>query len=86
MMLIGMIGTALSTVTSSFLFSMGQLFHSDRERYRRLFECYEMYYMALVFSLYSIAHIFLLPFIKLYVRGVTDINYLDPNLPFLFII
>ena len=84
-LLIGMISTALSTVTSSFLFSLGQMFHSDRARYKRLFECYELYYMALVFSLYAIAHIFLLPFLKLYTQGVTDVNYLDPNLPFLFI-
>ena len=84
-LLVSMIGTALSTVTSSFLFSLGQTFHSDRARYRKLFECYEMYYMALVFSLYSIAHIFLLPFLALYTEGVTDVNYLDPNLPFLFI-
>lgn len=84
-LLISMIGTALSTITSSFLFSLGQIFHSDRARYRKLFECYEMYYMALVFSLYAIAHIFLLPFLKLYTQGVTDINYLDPKLPLLFI-
>lgn len=84
-LLIGMIGTALSTVTSSVQFSMGQTFHLDKVRYRKLFECYETYYMALVFGLYSITYVFLLPFLKLYTQGVTDVEYLDPKLPFLFI-
>ena len=84
-LLIGMVSTALSTVTSSFLFALGQIFHTDKGRYRKLFECYEMYYMALVFSLYAVAQLFLLPFMKLYTSGVTDIDYLDPQLPFLFI-
>lgn len=84
-MLISMIVTVLSTITSSFLFSLGQTYHSDRKRYGKLFECYELYYMALVFSLYAITYIFLLPFIRLYTQGVTDINYLDPNLPVLFV-
>lgn len=84
-MLISMIVMVLSTVTSSFLFSLGQMYHSDRKHYGKLFECYELYYMALVFSLYAITYIFLLPFIRLYTQGVTDVNYLDPNLPILFV-
>ena len=41
--------------------------------------------MALVSSLYCIAGIFILPFLKLYTAGVQDINYIDPILPYLFI-
>lgn len=85
-MLIGMVGTALSTVTSSFIFSLGQTYHSDRVCYRKMFECYELYYMALVFSLYAITYIFLLPFIRLYTQDVYDINYLDMYLPVLFVL
>ncbi|MBQ8622054.1 MAG: sugar isomerase [Oscillospiraceae bacterium] len=84
-MLIGMIGTALSTVTSSFIFSLGQTYHCDRLRFRKMFECYEVYYLALVFSLYAVTNVFLLPFIQVYTEGVSDANYLDPLLPILFI-
>ncbi len=84
-MLFGMISTALSTVSSSFIFSLGQMFHADRKRFMKYYDVYEIYYMTLVFSLYSIANFFILPFIKLYTAGVTDINYLDVKLPLLFI-
>lgn len=84
-MLFGMISTALSTVSSSFIFSLGQMFHADRKRFMKYYDVYETYYMTLVFSLYSIANFFILPFIKLYTAGVTDINYLDVKLPLLFI-
>ena len=84
-MLFGMISTALSTVSSSFIFSLGQMFHTDRKRFMRYYDVYETYYMTLVFALYSIANFFILPFIKLYTAGVTDVNYLDADLPLLFI-
>lgn len=84
-MLFGMISTALSTVSSSFIFSLGQMFHVDRDRFMKYYDVYETYYMTLVFSLYSIANFFILPFIKLYTSGVTDVNYLDAKLPLLFI-
>lgn len=84
-MLFGMISTALSTVSSSFIFSLGQMFHADRKRFMKYYDVYETYYMTLVFSLYSIANFFILPFIKLYTAGVTDVNYLDVKLPLLFI-
>lgn len=84
-LLFGMISTALSTISSSFIFSLGQMFHTDRKRFMKYYDVYETYYMTLVFSLYSVANYFILPFIKLYTAGVTDVNYLDMKLPLLFI-
>ena len=40
--------------------------------------------MALTFSLYCVATIFILPFLRLYTEGVTDISYIDALLPYLF--
>lgn len=84
-LLLGMIGTALSTVTSSLVFVLGQTYHSDRAKYKKMFECYELYYMALVFALYAVANLFLVPFLRLYTQGVEDINYIDPYMPMLCI-
>ena len=84
-MLFGMISTALSTVSSSIIFTLGQTFHIDRERYIKLHDAYELYYMTLVFALYSIANFFILPFMRLYTAGVEDINYIDKILPLMFI-
>ena len=84
-LLFGMISTALNTFTNSVVFVLGQTFHSDREKYIKMHDCFELYYMTLVFALYTVANYFILPFMKLYVSGVTDINYIDKYLPLMFI-
>ena len=83
-MLFGMIATVISTVNSGMSFVMGQTYHTNRKKFFRLYDAFETYNMALTFSMYCTAHIFILPFLKIYTRGVTDINYIDPRLPFLF--
>lgn len=84
-LLFGMISMILNTCSSSIVFLLGQSFHKDRSRFHKLNEVFELYYSAVVFSLYSIANLFILPFMRLYTAGITDINYLDKYLPILFI-
>lgn len=84
-LLFGMIGTAIGTITGSVQFVLGQAFNNDREEYLKLHGVYEIFSMIVVFSLYCVANIFILPFMKLYTRGITDISYIDPILPWLFI-
>lgn len=84
-LLFSMISNALSTFSSSIVFSLGQAYHEDRKRFLRMYDLYELGYMTLVFSLYSVASYFILPFVECYTAGITDINYLDPLLPLLMI-
>ncbi len=84
-MLFGMISTAISTLNGSVSFAMGQAYGTDREKFQKMYDAFETYNMALTFSLYCIANAFLLPFLKLYTAGVSDINYIDSLLPYLFI-
>lgn len=83
-MLFGMVSTLIQNVNSGIVFLMGQTFNTDRERYIKLHDAYEVYNMALTFSLYAIASMFILPFIKLYTAGA-EISYVDQWLPYLFI-
>lgn len=84
-LLFGMVSMTLNTISNSVLYYISQTFHVDRDRYKKLLDVFEVYYMAVVFALYSIANFFILPFIKLYTSGVTDVNYLDEKLPLMFI-
>lgn len=84
-MLFGMVGTAISAVNGSVSFVLGQTYHTDRTRFLRLYRAFETYNTALTFALYLTADAFILPFLKLYTTGVTDISYLDPVLPHLFV-
>ena len=83
-MLFGMIAT-LITNFGGFGFILGQTFNTDREKYLKLHDTYELFNMTLTFSLFCIANIFILPFLTLYTNGVGDISYIDKYLPYLFI-
>lgn len=84
-LLFGMISTFLNTVTDSVSFIFGQTYHTNRKRYMQILDLYELYYMVLVFALYAIANIFVIPFLTIYTSGVTDIEYINVYLPYLFI-
>ena len=84
-MLFGMAANVIGYISSSVNFAMGQIFNSDRERYKKIQEAYETYYLAVSFALFAIAMIFILPFLRLYTRGVSDIDYIDKWLPILFV-
>ena len=80
-----MIQSFLSTFSNGVIFTLGQAFSTDRKRFMKLYDCFELYYMTLVFAVYSIAYYFILPFLRLYTSSVNDINYIDKYLPILFI-
>lgn len=84
-MLFSMISTALSVVINSVVFSLGQAYHTNRKKFMRMYDAYELFYMSLVFSLYSVAFYFIIPFVTCYTADVTDIDYIDPLLPMLMI-
>lgn len=69
---------------NSIYFILGQVYHEDKKRYIKLHDGFESVISALVFGFLSITYILVLPFFKLYTRGIADINYIDSYLPFLF--
>lgn len=65
-------------------FTLGHEYNRDREKYIKLHDAYECLYMCLVFAVLTTACVFTLPFVRLYTRGITDIDYVDKYLPPLF--
>lgn len=85
-LLFSMIRTALDYIAKGFLFIMGQTYNSDKKKFLVLYDFYESYRMGLIFCLYNVAYIFVLPFMKLYTSGITDVNYLDEKVALLFVV
>lgn len=83
-MVFDMINTSVQTVGNSISYVFGHSYFTDRNRFKNLFEVYEVYFFAITFSLYTVAYLLILPFLKLYTSGVTDINYIDIYLPIFF--
>lgn len=80
----GMVDNIVTITSNSVQAAMGQIFHSDKKKFLDIQEAFETYYLALVFSLFAIATIFVIPFMKLYTTGA-DIDYIDWRLPLLFV-
>ncbi|MDL0437673.1 sugar isomerase [Niallia sp. SS-2023] len=85
-MLFSVLDKVISTVNSSVTFALGQTFHEGKDKFLKLFNAYEVCFMSFVFSLFTVAYIFILPFMELYTSGIKDINYIDFWIPTLFVI
>lgn len=83
--LCGMIETAIGNLFGVD-FILGQTYNSDREKYIRLHNVYELYIMTFSFALFCVTAVMILPFMTLYVAKVEDAAlYLDPRFPLLFV-
>ncbi|MBU3110764.1 sugar isomerase [Clostridium lacusfryxellense] len=80
-----MINSLVSNINSGVVFILGSTYYEDKTKFLNLYDSYELYYMAIVFALYSITYILIIPFMRLYTVGMTDVNYIDPLLPVLFV-
>lgn len=70
----------------SFHYLLGQKYNNDKAGYMPMHRIYESTSMAGSFALYTIAFLLTTPFMKVYTAGITDTKYIDPYLPFLFVI
>lgn len=82
-MIFGMVKAIVTVFTESFVYALGQSFH-NKPRFFRIFDAYETYCLAISGALFCLLNVLILPFLRLYTAGVTDANYLDPYLPWLF--
>ncbi len=76
----------ITSIVSSFTFALGQMFHTDRERFDKLFSAYETFYIMATFVIYSLMAVFLLPLIQIYTSGINDAEYTNVFLILLFVI
>lgn len=80
------IQTFITSITSGFSFALGQMFHTDREKFSKVYNVYETFYIMATFIIYTLMAVFLLPLIQIYTKGINDANYTNVFLVFLFVI
>ena len=80
-----MVNSIIGNINSGVTFVLGAAYCEDKKKFLRIYEAYEVYCMAIVFALFSVTYIFILPFMKIYTAGITDMNYIDAQLPILFV-
>jgi hypothetical protein len=74
----------ITSVVSSFTFALGQTFHTDREKFEKMFNVYETFYIMSTYIIYTLMAVFLLPLIQIYTKGIDDAEYTNVWLVFLF--
>ncbi len=76
----------ITSIVSSFTFALGQMFHTDRETFDKLFHAYETFYIMTTYLIYTLMAVFLLPLIQIYTSGINDAEYTNVFLLLLFVI
>ena len=85
-MIYGMVKSMAVVLYESYTYALGQTYNTNKERFLRIFDAYELLTIMITFSLYCICRALMNPFLALYTAGVNDIQYTDPYLPWLFAI
>ncbi len=76
----------ITSIVSGFNFALGQMFHTDRNKFQRVFNVYETFYVMATFIIYTLMAVFLLPLIQIYTGGINDVSYTNVYLVLLFVI
>lgn len=85
-MVFGQLSTAIqATFMQAPQANFGRLYNEKEEdRFFLFYRNYEYGFSLLLFFLTTVSLIMILPFVRVYTAGVTDINYIDLMLPILF--
>ena len=59
---------------------------NEKENLRKTFKAFELFYFTIVTIIFSTAIVMILPFINVYTRGVTDVNYYRPVFAYLIVL
>ena len=78
--------TFITSIISGFSFALGQMFHTDREKFMKVYNVYETFYIMATFIIYTLMAVFLLPVIQIYTKGINDADYTNVYLVILFVI
>lgn len=78
------VSSLIESVFSGLKFLLGQKYNKDKDEYVLVHDTYKSYYCAVVFAVFSVTYILIIPFMRLYTRGVSDVEYVDLYLPLLF--
>lgn len=76
----------ISQIFNGTNYILGNRYAENESEYYKAHDIYNTVYICGVFALYTVAYVLLPHFIWLYTKDVSDISYLDPHLPMLFVL
>lgn len=70
----------VTSFTDGLTFRLGQMYHTDKERFHKFFSGYESLCYMLLFTCYTVVTAFLMPIIRLYTSGIADAAIYDSQI------
>lgn len=83
MVLVALVGI-LSALYNGVSYVLGKTYHEDIEKYKRVHDLFNSFFMSIITIFVSVSYLLLIPFVRLYTSGITDVNYIYKWLPLLF--
>lgn len=78
------INVLLNAVYNSSKYILGQTYHESIEKYEVMHDAFTTLFLGAMTVLMAVCYVLATPFISLYTRGISDVNYIYPSLPLLF--
>lgn len=78
------INSLFSAVYNSVNYVLGQTYFEDKNRYIRVHDAFNSIFFGGMTILMCISYTLIIPFVKLYTNGVSDVEYINYSLPVLF--
>ncbi len=76
----GLLNAAYAAVN----YNLGHAYVTGIEQYKKVHSFYHSFFVAAMTVLMCVAYIMIIPFVKLYTVGVTDVEYINKQLPLMF--
>lgn len=74
----------LTSLYTALNYNLGQTFYRDKEQYCKMHDLFTSVFFGLMTAMMCVSYVLIIPFVRLYTNGVTDINYINVKLPLLF--
>lgn len=78
------IASVASVISTSIIYYIGIEYNKNTKEYYKMHDKFECIYISLIFSIVISVTMMCMNFIRIYTKGITDINYVDRYLPVLF--
>jgi len=74
----------LKSIGGSIIYVLGQKYNQSIEEYKKYHNAFDSFFMTMITVLMAACYLLIFPFIKLYTKGVYDVDYIQSQLPILF--
>ena len=83
-MIFANISMLVNSVFASVSYLLGYSYHDSLDKYAKVHDSFNSIFIGLITVLMSVCYVLTIPFVTLYTRGVTDVNYIYTSLPIMF--